>query len=106
MPADPLPCDREEAEELAELRVMVSEYDSLIERCVHRRLDPEEISLLDSAYACLLSEEHSRWSAGAPVDPIIIESVLDQFDGSNIDFPLIRFALGILPGQNNTRSYA
>jgi len=96
MVSPPLPCDREEDEETIELRALVSEYDDLLELCGVTRLSAEDVHQLDQLYATLLLMEEEYWQGEAPVSGLIVETLRDLMD---IDFPMIRFELGLLPGQ-------
>lgn len=86
-------CDllEEDTPELADLRMLVAEYDELFEECMVRPLPLLEQKTLDEMHECLLLMEQERWFGASD---IIIEMIHDH---SDIDFPMIRHELGMLP---------
>lgn len=101
MPRDPLPGNREESIETIEFRKLFDEYDALMELCRLTKLSPEQVKQLDEMYASLLFLEQEYWEEGHPTSGYVVETIRDACD---IDFPLIRFQLGLLPGQPHHRS--
>jgi len=94
----PGPGTREETVEIIELRGVVSEYDELTRREEKRRLTQQEQKDHDELYSILLLEEEEYWQGASPT---VVEMIRDL---ANIDFPMIRYTLGHLEGQNHYNS--
>jgi hypothetical protein len=87
----------ETSSELFELRNLIEEYDSLFELCMTQALDQEDQKFLDSLYFELMVKEHSYWEGTS-------ERILNMFRQlTDIDFPMIRYQLGMLPNMKELR---
>lgn len=90
-----VPCDLvEESPELIELRNLVEEYDWLFELCMTEPLSNENQKTLDELYGCLLLKEYEQWEG---VSDELIEMIREHVD---IDFPMIRHELRLLPNRD------
>jgi hypothetical protein len=87
------PGNREETVETIELRGVVSEYDELTRREESRPLTPQEQHDHDELHAILLLEEEEYWQGASPLAVDILR------DATEIDFPMIRYTLGLLDHQ-------
>lgn len=90
-------CDllEEDTPELADLRQLVLEYDELFEMCMSKALTLDEQKTLDEMHECLSLLEQERWFGSSD---IIVEMISGH---SDIDFPMIRHELGMLPTKNH-----
>lgn len=87
------PGNREETVETIELRNVVSEYDALTAIEEARRLTPQEQKDHDELFAILLLEEEEYWQGASP---LAVDTLRDV---TEIDFPMIRYTLGLLDHQ-------
>jgi hypothetical protein len=89
------PGSREETVETIELRLVVSEYDELEIISEQRPLTPQEQKSFDELHAALLLEEEEYWRGASPLAVDVLR------DATEIDFPMIRYTLGLLNHQFN-----
>jgi len=89
------PGNREETVETIELRTVLSEYDQLEDEAAHRSLTPEEQHAYDDLYSALLLEEEEHWEGASA---LAVETLRDI---TGLDFPMIRYTLGLLDHQFN-----
>lgn len=87
-----LPCEEdEESPELSQLRHIVLEFDDLWDLCMMTRLSLKDQVRLDSLYAYLMLEERKYWEG---VPDTMVQMLQDH---SSLDFPMIRYNLGMTP---------
>jgi hypothetical protein len=87
------PGGREETVETIELRLVVSEYDELERISEQRPLNPQEQKSFDELHAALLLEEEEYWQGASP---LAVDTLRDT---TGIDFPMVRYTLGLLDHQ-------
>jgi hypothetical protein len=88
-----VPCERDDSPELAELRNLFEEYEILFEECMTGPLTSEDQKTLDEIYGELLQQEYQRWEG------VSDEMVANIIGWTDLDFPMLRFELGILPSE-------
>lgn len=88
-----VPCERESNSQFAELRELFEEYEILFEDCMTGPLCPEDQKTLNEIYGELLLEEHRRWEG---VSDEMVANIIGWMD---LDFPMLRFELGMLPSE-------